>query len=759
MSEGISDSIDGCIGMYEGEFSWKQWGIAKATNLLISIVTGGIGSFLKGPAILAEGISEAAEVAEDGWRAAFKNSLRATTKHIVKDAATQLSLRALGWIEEEALEKFAQAVANQLSQKIQPSIKKSFHEGKLGAAVEQFVNGKPQPATSEQSDSYYTSLCQETSQFFDSAAQDVFVSISHESEMENTLQQMFFNYSERIEGKLKGLIDGIDDILAVLNVSETVEKMATFQTEFLPDVEEEVTKQLDSPGSPHRSSSLSSLLEKLKDDMTGNLTKIFANLMKELIMSGVDATFTHKLNKGFNRLAAEKLGKVLRVEHTLKEIKAGEHANRIAHGAIVTESSTIHSADVSAHAQTIQNEDIPGTMLEMRAYAEHSSTRIIVVNENGKKLRSISPSSGKADKTITLRYKEPDEERHPNGHYDPVVNGKVQEITPKDGSSCMFESIAVGVGQEEHEAKSIRKAVAEELTKSPEKWHDFVTRRYEVDEVSKGKSILMTGAGGVTIDEGTRYVESSVKRTVTTNEEGNTVENGEYKEKNKIEVTYNREFDRKLVFGKLSTKGTARIISKQWGVKRLEVTATGLKFRGKGRCWKTGSSEGSIQLAGTLPHEQPVSFHVISSAAGLNAGWESGNSVTTSAAYNRKELELHEKQRQFTEGKSFTCKAVVELEPLEAILSTKKFSKSEKAQWMKRFEAIRRKDPTARRVKKITWTLTNHKGEELKLTMGRDEHLYMPKKLTKSNNDVIKGKARRKIYSVKKLKKRVKRSI
>ena len=130
-----------------------------------------------------------------------------------------------------------------------------------------------------------------------------------------------------------------------------------------------------------------------------------------------------------------------------------------------------------------------------------------------------------------------------------------------------------------------------------------------------------------------------------------------------------------------------------------------------------------------------------------------GGSVTTSPQYNRKELTLRKEQKTFTEGKSFSCKAVVEFEPLDAILSRKRLPIKQKEQLMKRFEEVRKKDPSAKRVKTITWTFTNHKGETLIQKMESDGDLYMPRLHNKSNSDVQKGKARRKIYRIKNVKK------
>ena len=747
ISEGVSDSIDGSIGMYKGKFDWKQWGIAKATNLLISIATGGIGSFFKGPAILAEGMSEAAEVAESGWRAALKNSFKATVKSIAKEASIQISLRALSVLEEEAFQEFAKLVGIKLSHSVRPRIENSFVGGTLGATAEQLIISKPQPSSKEKRVYYYANLC---NKFFDSLAHKIFYSISHQSEVQEDLKSLFLQFSERVESRT---VKAVSDIIAVLDVSKTIAKLVIFQESFVPGIEKECMKQLSSlEHSSSPSSAFDSNTEMYAQILSTHLTKTFATLTERLIVDGLGVTIMHKANVGFNSLVANKLGKVLNVEQTLREIKAGENANRIAHGRIVTEKKEIDMNDVSFHANSVLDEHTPGTILELRAYAEHSNTRIIVVNGNGKTLRSIAPSE-KADKTVTLKYTEPDEARYPNGHYDPVVDGVVKKVSNSEDSSCMFESIAIGSGGTQ-EAQSIRKEVADQLKSNPAKWHDFVKRRYEIVEVSKGKSILMTGAGGqIKQNKGTKLVNKSVVRTITTDDRGRTVENGKYRQRNAVELEYERYYDKQLKLGHVTPGGSVNITSPEWSVNMLKINAEGLKFSGKGRCLYTRASEGSIQLHGTPPYEQPVSFHVIPSEAGVNAGWNFGSSVTTSPQYNRRELTLREKQKKFTEGKSFSCKAVVEFEPLDAILSRKRLPIKQKEQLMKRFEEVRKKDPSAKRVKRITWTLTNHKGETLIQKMESDGDLYMPMSHNKSNSDVRKGKARRKIYRIKNVKK------
>ena len=74
---------------------------------------------------------------------------------------------------------------------------------------------------------------------------------------------------------------------------------------------------------------------------------------------------------------------------------------------------------------------------------------------------------------------------------------------------------------------------------------------------------------------------------------------------------------------------------------------------------------------------------------------------------------------------------------------------------MKRFEEVKKKDPSAKRVKRITWTFTNHEGKTLIQKMESDGDLYMPRLCIKSNSDVQRGKARRKIilYRIKNVKK------
>ena len=45
--EGISDCIEGAIGMYTGKFSWKEWAVAKSVSLAISIACFGFGKAFK----------------------------------------------------------------------------------------------------------------------------------------------------------------------------------------------------------------------------------------------------------------------------------------------------------------------------------------------------------------------------------------------------------------------------------------------------------------------------------------------------------------------------------------------------------------------------------------------------------------------------------------------------------------------------------------------------------------------------------------
>ena len=81
--------------------------------------------------------------------------------------------------------------------------------------------------------------------------------------------------------------------------------------------------------------------------------------------------------------------------------------------------------------------------------------------------------------------------------------------------------------------------MVDQLKSSPAKWHDFVKRRYEVVEFSKGKSILMTGAGGqIKQNKETKLVNKSVVRTITTDGRGKTVENGKYRQRNRVELEY-----------------------------------------------------------------------------------------------------------------------------------------------------------------------------------------------------------------------------
>lgn len=212
----------------------------------------------------------------------------------------------------------------------------------------------------------------------------------------------------------------------------------------------------------------------------------------------------------------------------------------------------------------------------------------------------------------------------------------------------------------------------------------------------------------------------------------------------------------------MTAKGR-KILSKYWSVAKLNVTITQCKYVSKQGRSATKPSEGSLRLHGVPPWKQPVSYHLVPSEAGANAGWQYGNSVTTSASYNRREMRLREEQKMYVKERYFNEKVTVEFEPLEACLELDHIKKRmqaeglDKAFMIEHFNKVQEKDPCAQRVKKILFTITvQGEAHPYEKEEEADYDLYWPTSKDKdgryNHDDVTRATVRNRDYYVQNLK-------
>ena len=112
ISEGVSDCIDGAIGMYTGEWSWTSWITMKVCSIAVSIATGGVGVFMKEATEAVEvAAKEMPEVVEETAKQVEKASLKDTVKEVGKEFLVQGVMRALGEVENSFMEYVVEKIA------------------------------------------------------------------------------------------------------------------------------------------------------------------------------------------------------------------------------------------------------------------------------------------------------------------------------------------------------------------------------------------------------------------------------------------------------------------------------------------------------------------------------------------------------------------------------------------------------------------------------------------------------------------------
>ena len=91
VGEGISDMIDGVIGMATGDFSWEQWAVSKAIGIATSLIGFGVGKIIskgfKAFKMAAKGLTKELKALPKLAKSQIKGGLTQVTKENMKNAA------------------------------------------------------------------------------------------------------------------------------------------------------------------------------------------------------------------------------------------------------------------------------------------------------------------------------------------------------------------------------------------------------------------------------------------------------------------------------------------------------------------------------------------------------------------------------------------------------------------------------------------------------------------------------------------------
>lgn len=453
-------------------------------------------------------------------------------------------------------------------------------------------------------------------------------------------------------------------------------------------------------------------LAHLKRTLAEHTAAKFGEAVASVLQQNLSWAVSRGLSKTVNGVAAGHMSKKLKVQETKTLLKAGGQRNYLLK-ATPTPVKKVNKTVMKSHADRVLNVKKSGTLGELAVAANKYNCEVVIVDSKLNRKCSLEPPSGvKGAPQITLIHYSK-HERPPEGHYDVLIKGqhvKVDSI----GNSCMFEAFARGLSNAAKidrpiDGLCVRRAIHSELKRHPEKWQEHFQRKEQLEQIQKGDFLLQGGAGkrkaGNQNQLGGRKVKkqgkgkeaTSKKRQVnkcTAIEVGpatyarvmlnRNLECISYVAKNGLEVTSITKYDRQprgrrkqLKRSYLPGEQTVKVSDNDINMVAMHVEAKNCNFeKNIGRCLFTHPSFKQITFAQGHrdANSSPVSFHLVPSEAGANAGTFFGNSVVTSDHYNKQEAEVRKKIKKLVDDhygdrtppdmKNFTCVVKVEFENL-----------------------------------------------------------------------------------------------
>ena len=319
-----------------------------------------------------------------------------------------------------------------------------------------------------------------------------------------------------------------------------------------------------------------------------------------------------------------------------------------------------------SHSKDILNQESWGGIAEVVVAEKIYNIRVKIVGSDGSVVRPSPKGSGTE---VTLQYSD-----RPQAHYDVIVNGTHVTISSEHGN-CLYAAIAHEVTRLQDrnlDATAVRSAVSSELLENPERWHDMYQRKQTMEISRFGQRHLMKGAAGQ-VNESTKLKKNTYKFVSISDKESKI----SYEQENSLRMETTLTFDKKpegptinINPPYLQRKGGIDVMRVSNGAKIIKKTidATGCSYYdNEGRCKYTKPSQGQVGFSGGQRDKSgsaPVSYHVIGSEAGANAGIFFGNSVVTSEHYNKWERYVADCIKGYVGDQKFSCRATVEFEDL-----------------------------------------------------------------------------------------------
>ena len=655
IGEGVSDCIDGIIGMITGEFSWTEWAITKATGIALSLVSGGVSRLattgLKaikiGYKIAKTGrqLKAIPNIVRTTTKAAAKSNLKTAAKYVAQEAVLQGLSFTQAKFMNMALDKVAELIGAKLKEKFMDVIREAFSSGYLGTIVNKrfaaelnrsYKNKFSVPAT----------MKTRGKKIFSNVGDYVASEFNTNSELKERLATsslaLFSQISQRSQ-ELRGVANLAEAAITVTIVADAATSLDFLVDEF-PTKMEEVCKQFVVDGKIVLSSRAVfpfknyDCMTRFRKNLANHVGEIFANTVAILLQGKLRPLVNqYQMTNKMGRLTSNVIGRyVLKRDQTIEEIRSMQHANYIRSvGFDPTGNGPVSNITIAKlYAEEIASSDTPGSLMELRVAAEHFGQKVTVYTEvNGKLLKdtSINPTTKKTQDEVKLVYIPPPDPTSV-GHYD-VMIGKSRKRVQADQSNCLFHAYAFSRNPKlsrtelQEEAALLRDTVSTKIKNEPGKFAEHIKLRVQMENLQRGNRFAIIGAGSP--NSATKVLDGFYKQAVLDNKIYTM-----YEQDNGVKCKAVRRYNKNLtVVNKRVQEADARLES-------FEVTMTGLNLydaAGK-RCWDTKPVVGMIKRPTRDPNfdvkDTEVSYHLCPSRGGANSGDPYANGIPASYHYN-----------------------------------------------------------------------------------------------------------------------------
>ncbi len=765
---GVSDCISGIEGMFTNEFNLVEWGINKATKLAQPLSSGRLSPFattdffkaIKNTYISAttafKQLKALSTVGKSSIGVAARANLKNAAKYVAKVAALQGIDYAQNKLFNAAMMHVYSKIGEKLSLRIAAQIRAAFSEGYFGDVIDQRYYTQWLDPSYSSTRKVPESLQSTAEIFFNGLNDATFISLSNDSDVKATLTSaslslfqhiLHNNYSNHWVSFFANLAE-VTVVGSVVN--DTVTNLQLVVDKFIPKMKEMCQEANTADNiTAFSSEGAASCVLIFKSDLAEFVIGRFSKSIAALMQGKLNSMVSHVMNRTLGRMIPGVVDK-FKINDTLEKIIAGQHANYIRS---VRPSETnfepVSEELLSSYVNHVQNSNSAGSLLDLRIASEHFGKKVIIYQErNGKLVKDslMEPKKAITEDTIELLYTAPLGDNSV-GHYDVIREGNRIRVQA-DNSNCLFHAFALGLNPNLSEndlraqAGDIREKVAQDILHQHDNWGEHIKRRVEMDNLQMGTSFALIGAGPKNPKTKVLkdfYKEEAVGAKVYTM----------YRQDNGILAKGIKEYDRDL---------NGRLQSIKIRMDNLNLD----KNKGK-RCWATNPVCGMIDRHEGDRRDTEISFHLVPSRAGANAGEKYANAVMTSSHYNNLEKKIWTREVYNAIGK-FDFSMTVEGKcgrVNQDYGGTQECDDATKDKLKKRFEKVEEISPRAYRMEEIKFTIflpsattqtqldgiktsftdptvkceTNFPKKEVIFTLGVDHELFVPSNITKLITD------------------------